>query len=121
VPVDPRSFLPLRDLTFRILLALGDGELHGWGLGQAVGDSNASRVLPGQLYRTLDTMLGAGLLLERSRPTGAQPVRTRGGVAPSRFFSLTPLGRTVARLETDRLAELVAESRSRRLLKGRPS
>ena len=119
--VDPRSLLPLRDLTFRILLALGDGELHGWALGQALGDSNGtSRILPGHLYRTLDTMLDAGLVLERSTPARAQPLRTRGGVAPSRFFSLTPLGRAVARLETYRLAQLVATSRSRRLLKERP-
>lgn len=118
--IDPRSLLPLKDLTFRILVALGDGELHGWALIQSISQADASRrILPGHLYRTLDSMLEAGLLSERDEPAAARPARTRGGVAPSRFFSLTPLGRTVARLETDRLETLVVNSRSRRLLKGR--
>ncbi len=119
-PIDPRSHTPLKDLTFRILVALGDGELHGWGLVQAMGDADsATRILPGHLYRTLDTMLEAGLLLERNAPKTTRPTRTAGGPAPSRFFSLTPLGRAVARAETDRLEALVKTSRTRRLLKGR--
>jgi len=122
VAVNPDHYLPLKDLTFRILIALGDGDLHGWGLVQALGDAdNDPRVLPGHLYRTLDTMLEAGLLRERNEPAVARAQRTTRGAAPSRFFSLTPLGRSVARAETDRLAALVAVSRSRRLLKGRSS
>lgn len=122
MPIDPRSFLPVKDLTFRILVALGDGELHGWALVQALGDPDApTRLLPGQLYRTLDGMLDSGLLAERSEPAAARPARTSRGAAPSRYFSLTPLGRSVARAETDRLEALVAESRSRRFLKGRTS
>lgn len=122
MPIDPRTFLPLKDLIFRILVALGDGELHGWALVQALGDPDATtRILPGQLYRTLDAMLGSGMLAERSEPVATRPVRTTRGAAPSRFFSLTPLGRAVARAETDRLEALVAESRSRRFLKDRTS
>lgn len=122
MPIDARAYVPLKDLTFRILVALGDGELHGWALVQALGDPDApTRILPGQLYRTLDAMLESGFLAERSEPVATRPARTSRGAAPSRFFSLTTLGRAVARAETDRLEALVAESRSRRLLKGRTS
>jgi DNA-binding PadR family transcriptional regulator len=122
VAADPRSHLPLKDLTFRILVALGDGELHGWGLVQALSDSGApARVLPGHLYRTLDSMLEAGLLHEDRESAAASPARPTRGATPHRFFSLTRLGRAVARAETDRLDALVTTSRSRRLLKGRVS
>lgn len=122
VAINPELHLPLKDLAFRILVALGDGDLHGWGLVQALSDAGTeSRVLPGQLYRTLDGMLEAGLLRERSEPATARSHRTTRGAAPSRFFSLTALGRAVALAETDRLEALVAQSRSRRLLKGRSS
>jgi DNA-binding PadR family transcriptional regulator len=117
--VDPRDHLPLKDLAFRILVALGDGERHGWSLGQALDDSSTgTRILPGQLYRTLDRMLGDGLIEEHDAPRAKPPKATRGA-APTRFFQLTPLGRAVARAETDRLSALVARSRAGRLLKAR--
>lgn len=117
---DPVTFLPLKDLVFRILVALADGERHGWALVQALESSSGSAtVLPGHLYRTLDRMLDDGLISERRQPASTPPPRTSRGVAPSRFFQLTELGQAVARAETGRLAALVAKSRSARLLKER--
>lgn len=118
---DPRDLLPLKDLVFRVLVALSDGERHGWGLVRALDESSgATRLLPGHLYRTLDRMLDDGLVEERDQPTTrtASPTQ-RGGAAPSRFFRLTPLGCAVARAETERLAALIARSRAGRLLKAR--
>jgi hypothetical protein len=122
-----RDFLPLKDLVFRILVALGDGERHGWALGQSINElaepaepasrAGQSRILPGQLYRTLDAMLADGLIAERSTAMDPPAKRAAGGAAPSRFFYLTPFGRAVATAETDRLASLVALSRGARLLK----
>jgi len=61
VAINPDLYLPLKDLTFRILVALGDGDLHGWGLVQALSDAGTeARVLLGQLYRTLDGMRQPG-------------------------------------------------------------
>ena len=54
----PLDFLPLKDLVYRILLALADGERHGWSLVQSLDDApRGPRLLPGHLYRTLDRML----------------------------------------------------------------
>ncbi len=117
---NPVDFLPLKDLVFRILVELSNGEQHGWSLVQALADrTGGTTLLPGHLYRTLNRMLDDGLIEERDRPARPKTQRTRPGTAPSRFFSLTPLGCTVARAETERLEALVARSRAGRLLKGR--
>jgi DNA-binding PadR family transcriptional regulator len=115
----PRDFLPLKDLVFRILVALAGGERHGWSLVQALDESSGgTRLLPGHLYRTLDRMLEDGLIDERDRPDD-HPTEGKRGAAPSRFFQLTPLGREVARAETRRLEALVARSRAGLLMRGR--
>lgn len=122
---NPRDFLPLKDLVFRILVALSDGERHGWSLVQALEESGGSRILPGHLYRTLDGMLDDGLVEESDESSAPQPVKTakaakpKSGAAPSRFFSLTPLGCAVARAETERLEGLIARSRAGKLLRAR--
>ncbi len=117
---EPLDFLPLKDLVFRILVALSDGERHGWSLVQALDDRpGGAGILPGHLYRTLNRMLDDGFVEERDRPAKAQASRVKQGAAPSRFFQLTPLGCDVARAETRRLESLVAKSRAGRLLKER--
>jgi DNA-binding PadR family transcriptional regulator len=106
----PESLLPLKDLVFRILLTLGEGERHGWGLVQALAETG-DRVLPGHLYRTLDSMLDLNLIEERD----AAPAHLRTGArgaTPTRFFKLTTFGRTVVRAETARLEALIARSRA---------
>ena len=112
----PRDFLPLKDLVFRILVALADGERHGWALAQALDEPGSTRLLPGHLYRTLDRMLEDGLIAERDWSRDHESSAGKRGAAPSRFFRLTALGRDVARCETDRLATLVAKARDGRLL-----
>lgn len=116
-----RDFLPLKDLVFRVLVALSDGERHGWSLVQALDEpSGGTRLLPGHLYRTLNTMLDDGLITENDEPTGgSETLPKKPGAAPRRFFRLTPLGVAVARAETERLEGLVARSRAGRLLKVR--
>jgi DNA-binding PadR family transcriptional regulator len=115
----PRDFLPLKDLVFRILVALADGERHGWGLAQALDEPGSARLLPGHLYRTLDRMLEDGLIAERDRSADHESPAGKRGAMPSRFFRLTLLGREVACAETDRLAALVERSRAGRLLGAR--
>jgi hypothetical protein len=63
-------------------------------------------------------MLADGLIGERKQPASPPAPRTSRGVAPTRFFRLTALGRSVARAETKRLEALVSRSRTARLLKG---
>lgn len=114
---EPASFLPLKDLVFRILVALAGGEQHGWALVQALDAPDTPTLLPGHLYRTLDRMLDDGLIAERDQPAAKPEPRTSRGAAPRRFFRLSELGRAVARAETRRLETLIAKSRGSRLLK----
>jgi DNA-binding PadR family transcriptional regulator len=98
--------LPLTHPIYHILLVLATGERHGYGLRRDIAASTEGRlrVGSGSLYRSLDVMLTAGLIDE-----------TRGTVddAPElrRLFRLTDLGERIARVETARLAHLVAVAR----------
>jgi len=114
------DFLPLKELVFRVLVALGDGEQHGWSLVQTLDEpAGGTRLLPGHLYRTLNRMLDDGLIEERDQPAGPRKTPGTRGAAPSRFFTLTPLGREVARAEVRRLEALIEKSRTGKLLRGR--
>ena len=112
MPPDPRDLLPLKPLVFQILLALSGEERHGWSLVKEIQEHGGSgRIMPANFYRTLRTMLSAGLVEEsgRRRPAGDDERR--------RYFRLTAFGEQAARLEAARLRELVADVRMRRLLK----
>jgi DNA-binding PadR family transcriptional regulator len=109
---DPRELLPLKPLVFQVLLALSQGERHGWSLVREIQEqSGGSRVLPANFYRTLRSMLSAGLVEESSRRRPADDDERR------RYFRLTHLGEQAARLEAGRLRDLVADVRMKRLLK----
>jgi DNA-binding PadR family transcriptional regulator len=119
MPRDPRDLLPLKPFIFHVLVVLTDGELHGWGLLRALEPRVGERVLPGQLYRQLEAMLGEQLIEEHdvpSRPAKLERDDRVGGAAPKRFFRLTAFGRAVARAEAKRLEAMVDELRGKRLL-----
>lgn len=109
---DARAFLPLKPLVYEILLALNDGERHGWSLVKEIQErSGAGRVLPANFYRTLRGMLADGLIEEAAARRGDDSERRR-------YFRISPLGRQAAQLEARRLTALVADARTRRLVKG---
>ena len=103
---------PLKPLVFQVLLALVDGERHGWALVRDVQQRGGfDRIMPGNFYRTLRTMLADGLIEEapaREEPTEDDERR--------RYFRLTALGADAASAEARRLEALVIESRAKRLL-----
>lgn len=106
--------LPLTPVAFEILLALADGEQHGYRIMQEVESRSGGRVTlhAGTLYRALARLLESGLIDELDeRPA-------RGDDERRRYYRLTPLGIAVAKAEADRLASQVASARARRLLKG---
>ena len=120
VPRNPQDLLPLKDLVFRILVVLVDGERHGWGLVQELDEpGHSGRLLPGHLYRTLDRMLEDGLIEEQDRSSAIRKSPRAVGAAPSRFFRLTAFGREVARAATRRLETLIHKVRAGKLLRGR--
>ena len=112
---DPESLLPLTPAVFHIMLALADGERHGYGIMQEVAalTNGTMRLGPGTLYGSIKRMLADGLIEESDeRPDPELDDERR------RYYRLTDFGQRVARLEARRLARLVDEARTRRLLAG---
>ncbi len=107
---EPEHFLPLTELAFQILLALGTGASHGYGIGKEIEERTSGRLNPttGSLYQALKRLKDDGLI------EGAEPI-DEGGDARRKYFRLTPLGRRVMALEVGRLAELLSVARERRL------
>jgi DNA-binding PadR family transcriptional regulator len=104
------SFLPLTPVAFEILLALAEGERHGYDVMTEIERRSAGRISPnpGTLYRALDRLVQEGLLMSTVRSVEGES---------RRVFSLSALGRAVAAAEAARLSDQVVAARSLRLLK----
>lgn len=113
---DVDHLLPLRPVAFQILLSLADGERHGYGITQEIASRTSARMRlePGNLYRSLRTMLDEGLIEESERRPAPDLDDER-----RRYYRITTLGRRVAVAETARLAEVVAEAKGKRWLRAR--
>lgn len=107
---DPSVLLPLPQSAFHILLALADGERHGYSIAKEVTESTGGKIRlgSGTLYRQLRQMCTDGWISEIERDDEDAMGR--------RYYKLTPWGRRIAQAEAARLEELVALARSRRLL-----
>ena len=68
----PESFLPLTPVAFEILLALAEGERHGYEVMIEIERRSAGRISPnpGTLYRALDRLVQEGLLTAAVRSSG---------------------------------------------------
>lgn len=111
-PQAPQDLLPLTPPVFHILLALTDGERHGYGIMQDVArqTGDALQLGPGTLYGCLKRMLAARLVEESGeRPDPALDDERR------RYYRMTDLGRQAVRAEAQRLAAAVSAARSKRL------
>lgn len=109
---NPEDFLPLTPAVFHILLALADGEKHGYAIMQEVEINTDGRVKmgPGTLYGSIKRMLAAGLLEESDeRPDPEMDDQRR------RYYRLTGLGGQVVRAESRRMASLLALAQSKRV------
>ena len=107
------NLLPLKPLVFQVLLALADGERHGWALVRDVQlRGGFERIMPGNFYRTLRAMLADGLIEE----SGERREFRENDDERRRYFQLTPLGLAVAAGEARRLESVLLEARSKRLL-----
>jgi DNA-binding PadR family transcriptional regulator len=110
---DPEELLPLTPAVFHILLALADGERHGYGVIKEVDARTEGKVRlgPGTLYGSIKRMLAEGLIEESGeRPDPELDDERR------RYYRLTKFGRRVAVAEAERLSRLVASARAKRLL-----
>ncbi len=110
---DPESFLPLTPAVFHILLALADGERHGYSIMQEVETSTEGkmRLGPGTLYGSIKRLLNDRMIVESDERPDAEMDDER-----RRYYGLTDFGRRVAVAEAKRLAQLVLAARAKRLI-----
>lgn len=112
------SYLPLTPATFQILMALLDGERHGYAIMQEVAERSEGtvRLGPGTLYGSLKRLLELGLVAEsgeRADPDSDDERR--------RYYEITKLGHSVARAEARRLEQLVRVARRKKLIGMEPA
>ncbi|MEA4909640.1 MAG: PadR family transcriptional regulator [Chloroflexi bacterium] len=106
-------YQPLTPAVFHILLALADGEKHGYAIMKDIAAQTGGRLKmgPGTLYGTIKRMLAAGLVIESApRPDPGLDDERR------RYYRLTGLGEQVAGAESRRLAELLQVARQKHVL-----
>ncbi len=104
---------PLTPAVFHILLALVDGQRHGYGIVQEIAGRSGGtvRMGPGTLYGSIKRMLADGLIVEtEQRPDPAIDDERR------RYYQVTDLGYRVATAEARRLEQLVRVAHAKRLL-----
>ncbi len=113
-PEHAQDFLPLSNLSFHILLALGDTSSHGYAIGKEIEERSGGKLSPttGGLYQALKR-LGEDCLVEHAVSSSSRSTDSR-----RQYFHLTKLGRRVAALEAGRLDELVAVARDKELFTG---
>ena len=108
----PEEFLPLTPAVFNILLALADGEKHGYGIMQEVEGNTKGQVLmgPGTLYGSIKRMLQADLIEESDERADPEMDDER-----RKYYKLTSLGRRTLRMEAERLAAQVKIARAKNI------
>lgn len=111
----PETLLPLTQAVFHILLALADGEKHGYAIMQEIGErtGGAMRMGPGTLYGSIQRMLKDGLIVEELERIGASARDER-----RRYYRLTGFGQRVLQAEARRLEQLVRIAQSKQVLPG---
>jgi DNA-binding PadR family transcriptional regulator len=102
------SLLPLPPATFHILLAVLNGERHGYAIIQDVETRTDGelRMSAGTLYRSVARMVEQGLIAEVARRRSMSDDERR------RYYRITPFGTAVARAEMRRLAQLIRLARA---------
>jgi len=111
---NPEELLPLTPAVFNILLALADGEKHGYGIMLEVEANTKGQVLmgPGTLYGSIKRMLQADLIEESDERVdpGMDDPRRRS------YYRLTNLGRRTLHMEAERLASQVQLAKAKNVL-----
>jgi DNA-binding PadR family transcriptional regulator len=98
--------------VFHVLLALADGERHGYGIILDVARQTGDRLRlgTGTLYTALARLVDVGWIEESERRPAADDERRR-------YYRLTAAGRDMLRLESERLERAVHVARNRRVLR----
>ena len=105
---DPKLYLPLSPALWQVLVALADGDKHGYAIGKEVARRTDGEVTlrATTLYSVLKRALEDGLIEEtRERPDPALDDERR------RYYHLTDRGRKVAVAESERLTATLKQAR----------
>jgi DNA-binding PadR family transcriptional regulator len=104
---------PLTPAVFHILMALADGEKHGYSIMKDVETQTGGKLKmgPGTLYGSIKRMLAAGFIEEADeRPDPALDDERR------RYYRLSSMGQTVLSAESQRLEQAVKIARQKQVL-----
>lgn len=115
IPDKPSTLLPLTPVVFHMLLALADGEKHGYGIMKSVEEETGGQmqIRLGSLYGSIRRMVDAGLIVESDeRPDPLLDDERR------RYYALTQTGRRVLTAEAARMAQTMATIEAKHLLDG---
>jgi DNA-binding PadR family transcriptional regulator len=107
---DPqRQLLPLTPAVFFILLALADGEKHGYAIMQDVKILSDGQVTmgPGTLYSTIQRLLDLALIVETTNSKKEEGRR--------RYYQLTGAGKLLLEAEIGRMDSLLRLVRQKNL------
>ena len=112
--MDKQSFPPpLTPAVFHILMALADGEKHGYSIMKDVEAQTNGRLKmgPGTLYGSIKRMLISGFIEEaEERPDPALDDERR------RYYRLSTMGQKALVAETQRLEQAVKVARQKQVL-----
>jgi len=107
------DFLPLTPPMLHTLVALADGDKHGYAIIKEIArrTEGAVRLSAGTLYALIRRAEADGLIVETDeRPDIALDDERR------RYYRLTPFGRKVAAAEIERLESIVEMARTKKLV-----
>ncbi len=112
-PKSPQSYLPLTPPLFHVLMALADGDKHGYAIMKDVKQRTDGevRLSAGTLYGIIKRLVASGMIRELDPPPGM----TRDDARRRRSYHLEPLGREVARAEAERLERMLSIARAKNL------
>jgi DNA-binding PadR family transcriptional regulator len=107
------AFLPLTPPMLHTLVALADGDKHGYAIIKEIArrTDETVRLSAGTLYALIRRAEADGLIVETDeRPDISLDDERR------RYYRLTPLGRKVAAAEIERLESIVEMAREKKLV-----
>ena len=107
------SHLPLTPAVFHVLLALADGEKHGYVISKEIArrTNNEVRLSAGTLYGIIKRLLEDGFIEESDeRPDFSLDDQRR------RYYRLTKQGVALAEAEAERMERVLAMARAKRVL-----
>ena len=105
-----RKLDPLPAAAFQIMLALADGDLHGYAIMRQVEEQTGGRLRlgPGTLYGSMGRMMEAGLIRESDKRVDPEMDDER-----RIYYELTGTGRAALEAELNRYRGVVAVAEGR--------